>query len=134
MAKKKIAKKNKVLTSKHKTKVKKSNVKSITSKKGKKLTDKSIEDSSFVIVDDNIVIDKEKEIEERRAYLEEARSQETADWDKSFINVSIDFTLSMNSLELYTFDISSKDLIFLIDSSVIPFLNYFLGRMKNLIS
>jgi len=79
MTKKKIAKKNKVSTSKHKTKVKKSNVKSITTKKGKKLADEPIEDSSFVIVDDNIMIDKEKEIEERRAYLEEARSQETAD-------------------------------------------------------
>ncbi len=79
MAKKKIAKKNKVSTSKDKTKVKKSNVKNITSKKSKKLADESIEDSSFVIVDDNMMIDKEKEIEERRAYLEEARSQETAD-------------------------------------------------------
>ncbi|KAG2474631.1 MAG: hypothetical protein NPMRTH4_250006 [Nitrosopumilales archaeon] len=79
MTKKKIAKKNNVLTSKHKTKVKKSNVKGKTSKKGKKLTDVPIQDSSFVIVDDNIMIDKEKEIEERRAYLEEARSQETLD-------------------------------------------------------
>jgi len=79
MAKKKITKKNKVLTLKHNTKVKKSNVKNIISKKAKKLTDESITDSSFVIVDDNIIIDKEKEIEERRAYLEEARSQETLD-------------------------------------------------------
>jgi len=79
MTKKKIAKKNKVLTSKDKTKVKKSNVKSITSKKDKKLADEPIEDSSFVIVDENMTIDKEKELEERRAYLEEARSQETLD-------------------------------------------------------
>ena len=79
MTAKKIAKKNNVLTSKHKTKVKKSSVKSKASKKGKKSADESIGDSSFVIVDDNITIDKEKEIEERRAYLEEARSQETSD-------------------------------------------------------
>jgi len=32
-----------------------------------------------VIVDDELEIDKEKEIEEKRAYLEEARSQEASD-------------------------------------------------------
>jgi len=35
--------------------------------------------SSIVIVDDDLEIDKEKEMEERRAYLEEARSQEASD-------------------------------------------------------
>ncbi len=37
------------------------------------------DDASIVIVDDDLEIDKEKEHEERRAYLEEARSQETSD-------------------------------------------------------
>ena len=36
-------------------------------------------DSGIVIVDDDIVIDQEKVNEERRAYLEEARSQEATD-------------------------------------------------------
>ena len=34
---------------------------------------------SIVIVDDDIEIDQEKVNEERRAYLEEARSQEASD-------------------------------------------------------
>ncbi len=33
----------------------------------------------IVVVDDDIVIDQEKVNEERRAYLEEARSQEASD-------------------------------------------------------
>jgi hypothetical protein len=36
-------------------------------------------DSGIVIVDDDIEIDQEKINEERRAYLEEARSQEASD-------------------------------------------------------
>ncbi len=47
-------------------------------KKTKKPTQPS-DDASIVIVDDDLEIDKEKEHEERRAYLEEARSQETSD-------------------------------------------------------
>ena len=35
-------------------------------------------DSGIVIVDDDLVIDKESVHEERRAYLEEARSQEAS--------------------------------------------------------
>ena len=35
-------------------------------------------DSGIVIVDDDLVIDKESVQEERRAYLEEARSQEAS--------------------------------------------------------
>ena len=38
-----------------------------------------MDDNAIVIVDDDLEIDKEKEMEERRAYLEEARSQETSD-------------------------------------------------------
>ena len=36
-------------------------------------------DSGIVIVDDEIIIDQEKINEERRAYLEESRSQESSD-------------------------------------------------------
>jgi len=60
-------------------KTKKSNAKSKTKKKDNKLKNTSAEDSSFVIVEDEFEIDKEKEIEEKRAYLEEARSQESSD-------------------------------------------------------
>ena len=44
--------------------------------------DKSVEgqdDTGIVVIDDDLKIDTEKELEERRAYLEEARSQETSD-------------------------------------------------------
>ena len=33
----------------------------------------------MVVVDDNLTVDKEKELEERRAFLEEARSQDSSD-------------------------------------------------------
>ena len=54
--------------------------KSKTSKKATKSKHKS-DDESFsgiVIVDDDLSIDKEAELEERRAFLEEARSQEAS--------------------------------------------------------
>jgi hypothetical protein len=47
--------------------------------KGKKIKDEPSENSGIVIVDDDIVIDQDKVNEERRAYLEEARSQEATD-------------------------------------------------------
>lgn len=47
--------------------------------KGKKVKEESFEDMSLVIVDDDLEIDQEKINEERRAYLEEARSQEASD-------------------------------------------------------
>ncbi len=47
------------------------------SKKKSKNDDMPI-DSGIVIVDDDLVIDKESVHEERRAYLEEARSQEAS--------------------------------------------------------
>jgi len=47
--------------------------------KKKKIKDLPSNDSGIVIVDDDIVIDKEKVNEERRAYLEEARSQDASD-------------------------------------------------------
>ena len=60
-------------------KTKKTNAKGKTKKKANKLKNIPVEDASFVIVDDELEIDKEKEIEEKRAYLEEARSQESSD-------------------------------------------------------
>ena len=47
--------------------------------KSKKVKNEPSGDSGIVIVDDDIVIDQEKVNEERRAYLEEARSQEATD-------------------------------------------------------
>ena len=46
-------------------------------KKRKKSSD--LDDSGIIVIDDNLEIDAEKELEERRAYLEEARSQESGD-------------------------------------------------------
>ena len=47
-------------------------------KKSKKSAD-SADDSGIVLIDDDLEIDEEKELEERKAFLEEARSQDTAD-------------------------------------------------------
>jgi len=86
MKEKKIAKKTNVkkTISKEKTTKKKTN-KTIklktksTKSKNKKTKGEPYSDMGIVIVDDNIEIDKEKVNEERRAYLEEARSQEATD-------------------------------------------------------
>ena len=67
--------------------IKKSKISKITakksakkSKKGKKSEDTdSAEDSGIILIDDDLVTDTEKELEERRAYLEEARSQDSTD-------------------------------------------------------
>lgn len=66
-------------TSKRAVKAKTTKSKSKSSKKGNKSKNEPLDDSAIVIVDDDLTIDKEKEIEERRAYLEEARSQEAFD-------------------------------------------------------
>ena len=61
---------------------KKATTKKATTKaksKSKKVKNEPMSDSGIVIVDDDIVIDQEKVNEERRAYLEEARSQEASD-------------------------------------------------------
>ena len=47
--------------------------------KGKKVKDAPMGDGGIVIVEDDIIIDQEKINEERRAYLEESRSQESFD-------------------------------------------------------
>ena len=62
---------------KAKTKSTKTKKKS-TKKKAKKSAD-SVDDSGIVLIDDDLEIDTEKELEERKAFLEEARSQDTAD-------------------------------------------------------
>ena len=66
--------------------VKKSKISKITakkgakkSKKGKKSKNTEQEDSGIVLIDDDLSTDTEKELEERRAYLEEARSQDSTD-------------------------------------------------------
>ena len=67
-------------------KVAKKTTKKVAKKTTKKSTKKSAKnkanseplDSGIVIVDDDLSVDKESELEERRAYLEEARSQEAS--------------------------------------------------------
>ncbi|MFB5625967.1 MAG: hypothetical protein ACE5RQ_04255, partial [Nitrosopumilus sp.] len=75
------AKVTKAKTTKAKvTKAKVTKAKTTKSKaKSKKPNEAPSEDLGIVIVDDDIEIDQEKVNEERRAYLEEARSQEAFD-------------------------------------------------------
>ena len=60
------------------TKLKNKSTKS-TKSKNKKIKEGPFSDMGVVIVDDDIKIDQEKINEERRAYLEEAKSQEATD-------------------------------------------------------
>ena len=66
-----------------KAKAEKSKSKETGKKSTKKRTKKSgdlPDDPGIVLIDDDdLQIDPEKELEERKAYLEEARSQETSD-------------------------------------------------------
>ncbi len=71
MAEKKVVKAKTTKAKSTKAKGKKS--------KGPKVKDEPMGDGGIVIVDDDIEIDQEKINEERRAYLEEARSQEASD-------------------------------------------------------
>ena len=74
---KKVAKKTtKKVAKKTTKKVAKKTTKKVAKKKSKKNTEP--DDSGIVIVDDDLTIDRETELEERRAYLEEARSQEAS--------------------------------------------------------
>jgi len=68
---------NKQKSSKSQTKAKTKKTKAKT--KSTKKSIQPLDDAAIIIVDDDLKIDKEKEIEERRAYLEEARSQEASD-------------------------------------------------------
>ena len=70
--------KAKATKSKTTTKAKATKSKAKTSK-SKKNKEEPVGDMGIVIVDDDIEIDQEKVNEERRAYLEEARSQEAFD-------------------------------------------------------
>ena len=58
------------------TKSKKTKKTTKSKKKSKK--DDTNTDFGIVIVDDDLTIDKEAELEERKAFLEEARSQEAS--------------------------------------------------------
>jgi len=49
------------------------------SKSKKSKNSEFLEDDGVIVVDDDLTVDKEKELEERRAFLEEARSQDSSD-------------------------------------------------------
>jgi len=56
--------------------------KTIKSKKTTKKSKKSLDladESGIVLIDDDLEVDAEKELEERKAFLEEARSQDSGD-------------------------------------------------------
>ncbi|MFB5603342.1 MAG: hypothetical protein ACE5RK_02935 [Candidatus Nitrosomaritimum aestuariumsis] len=74
MAEKKTAKK----TTKKTTKATKSKAKTKAKSKANKQQSEDFGDG-IAIIDDDLTIDQEKINEERRAYLEEARSQEASD-------------------------------------------------------
>ena len=78
MVKKKVKKKPKLEEVKkisEKTKTKKSKPK----QKKNKENEISSTEIGLVVIDEDLKVDKESEFEERKAYLEEARSQETSD-------------------------------------------------------
>ena len=58
-------------------KPKKTNAKRVS--KSKKSKKSEIFDDGVIVVEDDLTVDKEKELEERRAFLEEARSQDSSD-------------------------------------------------------
>ena len=77
MAGKKVAKKIvKKVKTKKKTAKKSARTKSISKTKSK---EPSMENSGIIIIEDDLEIDQDKLNEERRAYLEDARSQEAID-------------------------------------------------------
>ena len=80
MVEKKAVKKtaSKAKAAKSKAKVTAPKAKTAKSKPKKSKEDQS-DDMGIVVVDDDITIDQEKVNEERRAYLEESRSQDAYD-------------------------------------------------------
>ena len=74
------AKKAKKTTKKTKKSTTKSTKKKSTKAKGKKSKNDSIagDDIGIVVIDEDIEVNKDAELEARRAYLEEARSQEAS--------------------------------------------------------
>ena len=65
---KKISKKTKPAAKKRKP----------SAKKSKSTAKNNVDDLDIVFVDEDVSIDKESELEARKAYLEEARSQESS--------------------------------------------------------
>ena len=61
------------------TKSTKAKTKRVSKTKGKSKNSESFEDIGVIVVDDDLTVDKEKELEERRVFLEEARSQDSSD-------------------------------------------------------
>jgi hypothetical protein len=76
LAKKEVKKEKSKTPQKKEKAVKGSKTKKSKSKKGK---DAFVADDGLVIIDEQIEEDKEAELEARKAYLEEARSQEVDD-------------------------------------------------------
>jgi len=74
-----VEKKKAKLKTKKTSKTKKTKAKGTKKKSRKKKEEDSVEDSGIVVIEDDFTVDKQKEFEERRAYLEEARSQEAFD-------------------------------------------------------
>ena len=66
-----------LMKSKKTTKKSKKTEKKSTKKKSKKPSD--LDDSGIIVIDDGLEVDRVKEMEERKAYLEEARSQDAAE-------------------------------------------------------
>ncbi|MFQ5532151.1 MAG: hypothetical protein ACE5ES_06055 [Candidatus Nanoarchaeia archaeon] len=76
MARKKTKKEDKEKKPKKAVKTKKAQSKS---KKKSKEKEVPSDDSGLVVIEDDLSVDKTLELEERKAYLEEARSQEASD-------------------------------------------------------
>ncbi len=75
-----MAAKTKSVTKSKKTTSKKSAKKNSKSKgKTKKNVGLPADDIGIVVIDEDIKVDKQAELEARKAYLEEARSQEASD-------------------------------------------------------
>ncbi len=78
MVKKKVKKMPKLETAK-KTSEKTKTKKSKTKQKKNKENDISDAEIGIVVIDEDLKVDKNLELEERKAYLEEAKSQEASD-------------------------------------------------------
>ena len=79
IAKKTVTKEKPKKSASKSTGSKSTKAKTSKSKAKKKVKEEPLGDMGIVIVDDDLTIDQEKINEERRAYLEEARSQEASD-------------------------------------------------------
>ena len=75
--KKPAAKKTKKKVAKKPTGTKTKKPRKSDKKKGMNYDDD--DDTGIVLIDDNLEVDEQAELEERKAYLEEARSQESSD-------------------------------------------------------